>query len=442
MDESLEFFRLRGSEYGQLTGLNIAVHALWDAFMLMHCGVGCKHKTTSQLSTHDWARSVVDREGWTEVGDAELITGASDRIGPYLRSWYDRVEPSLIVVISVTFLDLTGEDLPFTVKENAETVPCPVIRVSAPGTHGDMFLGYQNGLVAVLRMLDWKQATRHSKEVAILGYWFDRYEGDHAGNLQQLQLLLKMLGLQLGAVAFSGTSFTKLQRIPQAEHLLVFPLLVPKIKRLQRVIKREMTVVPLPMGLRPIAVWLKTVAKATQTYSAHLEQLIQRKEEVVRKKLTAVSLYTKGKRVAICADLPHAVGLCAMLSDLGVEVVLVALRGQSLGNASDFQEALLQNEVPVSEDMLVLLDPSLHCLGEELGALIDLEDVDGIIASSTELNMVEQLPVPSLIPFGLEFGFPCKHYHTIRPAAYMGYTGILVLADRIVNAPSLRFVAR
>ena len=281
----LEYYRLKGLEYGQLTGVNIGVHALDDAFMLMHCGVGCKHKTTSQLSSHDLARNVVEREGWTEVGDAELITGASERIGPYLRSWYARIQPSLIVVISVTFLDLTGEDLPFVVKEEGETIPCPVLRVSAPGTGGDLFLGYQNMLLAVLRSLNWKKTVQNQRGVAILGYYFDRYEGDHIGNLQQLSALLKMLGLELGAVAFSGVSIDKLQVIPEQKYQLVFPLLQPKLKRLKRFTKRNLIQVHLPIGLRLTAKWLQIIGKEHGVPQRLLAQVIQKKQRQIGEKL-------------------------------------------------------------------------------------------------------------------------------------------------------------
>lgn len=429
----LEYYRLKGLEYGQLTGVNIGVHALDDAFMLMHCGVGCKHKTTSQLSSHDLARNVVEREGWTEVGDAELITGASERIGPYLRSWYARIQPSLIVVISVTFLDLTGEDLPFVVKEEGETIPCPVLRVSAPGTGGDLFLGYQNMLLAVLRSLNWKKTVQNQRGVAILGYYFDRYEGDHIGNLQQLSALLKMLGLELGAVAFSGVSIDKLQVIPEQKYQLVFPLLQPKLKRLKRFTKRNLIQVHLPIGLRLTAKWLQIIGKEHGVPQRLLAQVIQKKQRQIGEKLQIAKRKFLGLRIGLIADLPHMVGFYSFLQELGVEFAFVGLRGDSFGGREEFKKELQKLEIPEQDELLILDNPSLQAIVDLVDELGQLDDLDGVIASSTELNAIEQnVSWEAEEPFLLEFGFPCKHHHVTRPSPYMGYVGCLSFVDRIL----------
>ena len=78
----LDHYALRSMDYGQLTGLAIAAHAVHDCFLLMHVGVGCKNKATAHLLVHDWKEHANIREGWTEVGDRDLILGASERAGP------------------------------------------------------------------------------------------------------------------------------------------------------------------------------------------------------------------------------------------------------------------------------------------------------------------------------------------------------------------------
>ena len=81
----LEHYALKGMEYGQLTGLSIGSHAIRDAFLLMHVGVGCKNKAVAHLMTHDALEDANLREGWTEVGDRDLILGASGRAAPYMQ---------------------------------------------------------------------------------------------------------------------------------------------------------------------------------------------------------------------------------------------------------------------------------------------------------------------------------------------------------------------
>ena len=98
--------------YGRLTGVAVGCHAIADAYLLMHVGVGCKDKVTHLLA-HDWEQHCNLRQGWTEVDDQALIKGAADRIGPYVRSWQRRMSSGLVCVTSATFLQMTSRQFFF-----------------------------------------------------------------------------------------------------------------------------------------------------------------------------------------------------------------------------------------------------------------------------------------------------------------------------------------
>ena len=445
----LEHFRLKTNDLGRLTGVSIALHAIPDAFLLMHCGVGCKHKATSKLSTHDWAENVVDREGWTEVGDAELIEGSAHRIGPYLRSWQKRVEPGLMCVISVTFLDLTGDDYKDEVAQNDREMPCKVIYVPAPGYDGDVYAGYASALVEVVKSLDWKQPVTKPTEVAVLGYLFDRYEGDHQGNLAQLRSLLKALGLSLGATLFSGAPYAKLHDAPRAKTTLCFPYATPRITRLKRLTKRELTVVDLPMGIAGTSRWLREVGAVAGVQQARIEAVVAHKEAQVRKRIGMARQALEGKRVALFADVPLLVGLCTVMLELGLMPVLLGIRGHTLGGEQAVREGVARNGFVLPENLPFLESPSLHAVREAIRELRDLDGVDGMVASATEFNAITTLPADTFVRydyrgepvgrgmFALEAGFPCKRYHVTRPSPFMGYAGVMGWADRLLNAPRL-----
>ena len=79
--ETLEAFALKSQDQGGLTGVSIAIHGIPDAFLLMHVGVGCKHKATSQLSTHDWGADVVSRAFAPGAGiDEDPVTGSAHSV--------------------------------------------------------------------------------------------------------------------------------------------------------------------------------------------------------------------------------------------------------------------------------------------------------------------------------------------------------------------------
>jgi nitrogenase molybdenum-iron protein alpha/beta subunit len=243
----------------------------------------------------------VEREGWTEVGDSELISGASDRIGPNPRSWVRRVDPGLVVVIAVTFLALTGEDTPSVVVEEAETVDCDVLYVDALGTHGDLHHGYASVLVELLKRMDLRAPAARPREVGVLGYLLDRYEGDHAGNLAQLKRLVSDMGLRLGPVMLSGRPWADVQAIGDSGVLVQRPYAAPHAKALRRVFKRTDRAVvhtDLPMGLRGSTRWLRLVARAAGAPEAPVLVRAAAREQPVRARLASFVAQLQGRRFA------------------------------------------------------------------------------------------------------------------------------------------------
>ena len=439
---SLEHFRLRGMEHGRLTGVSIAVHAISDAFLLMHCGVGCKHKATSQLSTHDWGRGVVEREGWTEVGDAELIAGAADRIGPYLRSWARRVEPELMVVISVTFLDLTGDDTKYVVEQEALTVDSDVVYIESAGHKGDLHLGYATALVTLAKRLDWAAPPARPKAVGIVGYLFDRYEGDHAGNLRQLQRLLTDIGLEAGPVMLSGTPWRDVQAIAECGLVVQLPYVGPRAKGLRRLLRKKRTLIEtlLPIGLRGSKRWMRTVARSAGADERRAVLKAEARARSVEVRLGPYVARLKGLRVAVFADLPLLAGLMSLLDELGVQVVVAGIRGHSFGGHAELDAALSAYGAPGLEGVEVLEDPSLQLGAEVVGRRI--AELDGVLASAAELNAIATLGQETLQrrgrgPFQLEVGFPCKRYHAVSNQPAYGFAGVFTWAQRLLDAPRL-----
>jgi len=444
--ETLEDFALKSLDLGRLTGVSLAIHAIPDGFLLLHVGVGCKHKATTQLSTHDLSRGVVAREAWTEVGDIELIRGATDRLGPYIRSWCTRLDPAFMVVCSATFLELTGEDIAQQVERAAATVDADVAWVHAPGDRGDLYVGYADTVLEICKRIDWDRPAK-ARTVALVGQMFDRYEGDQTGNLQQIRNMLKGVGLVLGPVLLSGAPYASLHDAGTCEVVVQMPYMEPA-QPLERTIgKRPIVKTDLPMGFAGSARWLRLVAKAAGAPTSLVERFLAGREKAARKQLAPVSGLLRGQRVAVIADLPLAAGTSAVLTELGLDVVLVGVRGQSLGGADQLRDTMQRYGVSLRAE--VLDDPSVALVRSEIGELVAHGRLDGVLGSATDLNAIATLPPRTLLrqtpsgrvhpagPFTVEIGFPCKRYHVLRPAPVMGPAGMLVWAERLISAPRL-----
>ena len=450
-EPDLEFFALKSLDHGPLTGVSLAFHAIADAFLLLHIGCGCKHKVIAPLSTHDWGRHPNENEAWTEVGDAELIKGSSERIGPYARSWIERVQPNIMGVVSVTFIDLSGEDIVDEVRRVDEHAPCTVRYIKAPGFSGDLWKGWANALEMIVGEVDWSAPTR-PREVAILGYLFDRYEGDHAGNLAQLKSLVEAAGLKLGPVLLSGRPFADYLAAGGSEHLIALPWARPaerKIKRLLSKAGRQTHAMDLPMGLAGTAAWLRALCRLAGTPQARADAWLSSREAALQQRLGPLMPQLQGLRAAVFAEAPLAAGLIATLLDLGLRPVLVGLRGHTVGDRTALEATLSRWGHALPDDCEVLEQPSIAAVRQSCGDRISAQQLDVVIGAATEMNALSTLRPATFLgsiagsaarpvgPRTVEMGFPCREWHTTQPMPFLGHAGVLVLAHRIINAGRL-----
>ncbi len=437
--DDLEHFALKSS-YGLLTGVAIGSHAMCDGFLLMHVGVGCKSKAT-QLLAHDWESNCNLRQGWTEVGDRDLIMGAVPRIGPFVRSWQDRMGSGFVCVPTATFLDLTGEDVDAEIEDIDRDNPAVVARILAPGFDGDEFGGYALVLAEVIERIRWEETAVTPRQVSLLGYWFDRYEGDHTGNLMQLSGLVKSLGGTLGPTLFSGRSYRDHLGAASSDLLVCLPYLGPVQERLVTALEasgRKLCRADLPIGLGATARWLRDVGAALGTDPRKVAAYAERRAERAMKPLRKMRSRWQSQRIALFAEAPVAAGLYGLLLDLGFPApTIVGLRGPSLGGKQAFEAALLRAGHSLPTEVEVLESPSLGRIQRRIRARLDDGAVDGLIASATEIGAVRSLEPRGEGPFVVEIGFPCLHYHALQQMPVMGYGGVVSFAQRLLQPPRL-----
>lgn len=444
----LEHYAMK-SDYGRLTGVAVACHAISDAYLLMHVGVGCKYKA-SHLMSHDWTRASTLRMGWTEVGDRDLITGASERIAPYGRSWQGRMDSGFVCVVSVTFLELAGEDAADKVVQLDETLPVPAVMVPALGFDGDEFLGYATVVREVLNRVPWDKGPADPRQVSLLGYWFDRYEGDHSGNFMQIQGMLKGIGLELGPVVLSGRRFAEHEDVARSGVLIGLPYLAPIEKKLRRQLRdagRELTSTDLPMGFAGTRRWLHAVARAARVDPRRVDLYLDRRIERTAEPLKKMVSRWRTEQVAVFGEAPMAAGLCAMLLELGMRPTLVGLRGPSLGGEAAFRGVLERNGQALPDDVEILEQPSLARIEERLTTMLREGRLNGVVGSATELAVLRGRRPEDVMPgrwaegqsgpFLLELGYPCQSYHALQQMPFMGISGVATLAQRLVEAPRL-----
>ena len=432
---TLEDYALKSNHLAKMTGIMMGVHAIKDAFLLMHTGVGCKYKTAAQLSQHDWATHPNKKEGWTQVGDRAVIKGSSGRIGPFARSWAERRDPGFMAVVSAVFLELTGEDFSDTVRKTEEDgFPCPMAFLGTGGAAGDFYQGYAAMQLAVAKKLNWKTEERRPGEVGLLGHMFTRYEADQRADLGQMKGLMKALGLTMGPCIFSGVNYEGLTEIGGAEHIINLPYSRPVRKKLKRVVKRgDLPELHLPIGIAGTSRWLRELAEITGVSRGRAEAYIRQNEAKTLKQVSKLRERFAGSGVAIIADTPLAAGLTSMLTEFGFRPLYIGLRDSSLGQRALFDEWLEKDGCKLPDEAVVIENPSLKTLREELVSRFQRGQVRGMIGSSTDTQLIQQTRIPNFRPFVLQMGFPTTKYHVTYSIPTYGYGGVMAVAQRILD---------
>jgi nitrogenase molybdenum-iron protein alpha/beta subunit len=437
--KTLEDFALKGNHLAKMTGISLATHAIPDAFLLMHSGVGCKYKTAAQIGNHDWGSHPNMREAWTQVGENELVTGHAKRIGPFARAWYERRRPELMIVVSAYFIELTGEGFDDAVQAAEKTVPCDMTLISTAAPNDGFFEGYAAVTTAVLERMDFETPPTEPRGASIVGWFFHRYEPDQKGDVKQLEGLLKAAGLTMGPVLLSGTGYRDLLKAPASKYALLLPYAKPKERKIRKLLKkRDIVPLDLPIGVAGTARFVRELVAQTGGDARRAEAWLEGQTAAVRGQLDKLRDHFRHVEVAVFAETPLAAGLVSLLDEMGIRVPLVGLRDQNrcLGGRTAFLQTLERNGVPDLDRIEVLEAPSLRLVRERCRERMAQGRLRGIVGSSHELDLFVQdrRGAFGAHTFLIETGFPSDEVHAALALPTLGFAGAVAWAQRMLDA--------
>ncbi|MBI5490966.1 MAG: hypothetical protein HY905_26780 [Deltaproteobacteria bacterium] len=419
----------------RMFGAFLAAHAIPDAVDVLFTGVGCKSKAQRQLAMHDRVREAGNKMVWADVGDVQLISGPAERLRDMtVETVRRRGNVGLVLITDSAAMELTGTDVEAVLPAIRRQVGCPVVHVGTAGWDGDAFLGYAEAVSAVFALPSWKAARGDRRSVNVVGYVFDRYEHDHAANLIELRRLLEGLGLRLNATFLSGVPLRSLLGAPAAGVNLLLPYARSMRATASRTARRPAAPCVLPVGLGGTARFLEDAArgagvpvKAARARAAEEGERLGPALRVAREGLAGV-------RVGILADTPTAAGLAGLLRELGAEPVLAGLLDRSLGGDEGFRETLAAAGHDAGA-CVVLPDPTAQEVESACGELRHGARARG--GRPFDVLIAPDLWLPRAATDGtarLELGFASNRRHAVAPSPFLGFSGVLSLAQRLLDA--------
>jgi len=442
VDPAIGDFELRDVDSGDLLGIFMGVHAVPGAIMLLHTTVGCKFKTQLQVSDHDWGRESHNQRLWTGVDDARIIQGSGERLVEFATTWYERRRPELFVVTTNASVELSAFDVEAAVNELRMRLPIPVLYVKAPGHEGSIYTGFARWLGALMPLLDppEPESAGASPSVALGGYMLDRFEMEHASNVNEIRRLLTACGLSWRGALVDGSPWEKVRHTGAARNMIWLPYGRGVAASGAVGDGRNHCETDLPVGLRGTSVFLERVGRATGIDAGVIDSVRERELARVVPLIHRAVHVLSGTRVALFLDTPLAAAMTAFLVEMGCEVPLVCLTDAPTASEPDFLAACTRLGADFDQPASTAgtfnpVRPRILAGASRNQQYMAFVEVCGrdfiplVIGSSHQKAQLKRSDVRVI-----EMGFPSVGKHWMYPVPWMGYNGAVALVQRLVDA--------
>jgi nitrogenase molybdenum-iron protein alpha/beta subunit len=404
-------------------GVYVAVNAIRDAYLLVDAPDCAHFKTQYVQGNHDWFSTLVSASGRHRIANTDLhpwkIAGARDAaIEAFLKRIADHPATGAALVTSLPMATITGLDYDRLVRSVGRATGKLVANVPGDGLNGDWLDGYAATLAALARNVPLDGAAPVPGAIGVVGYLMDRNEGDHRGNLAEMERLLGALGLRLASTWLSGGASADLARIREASAIVSLPYGREAARTLAERLRVPLVEADLPLGLAATERWLRQVAEAlgaSQRLPAVLDAELGRAVPRVQWVLPYHLLH---RRLLFIGD-PHlGLAISEMASEIGTRVVQLVIL-----NRKRHAQALLERLPAVP----TIFDPKRDTLAELVRSLAGDARCDLLVTSSIGLT-------PGASPVGtVELGFPSFYTHALEDRPFLFARGFTVLVERMMN---------
>jgi hypothetical protein len=411
----------RPCTYPYLHGVYLAVNAVPDLHLIVDAPQCAFSKAEQIFGTHDLMSTLVDtssrhRIAHTRLHVDNIIEANKEGFVSLLRRMVAAPWVKAILYTSFPMASLIGSPYPNWCAEVPGIEGKLVAEVPGRSLEADWLAGYRDTLRVLAEVIPLPPAAPDPSMVAVVGYFMDRNEEDHHGNLRELRRLLAGLSLDLCSVWLGGEPIEQLARVAEAGVILAFPHGRAAAAALARRTGARVIECELPFGVDATCRWLQQVGEATghaveaeQVIDRGLAECVPKLKWIIPKRLVSTSWGFAGDPVLIP-------GLCEIAAYVGARLgVLLAWT----------------IEAPKWDRPVELPVPCRHNLFR--GQLIDgyrqeLAGLDLMIGT----DAVGQDGLPGACRL-LEFGFSSRHHHALYDAPFLGFAGLRCFLTRIAN---------
>lgn len=250
--------------HSYLTGIVLAVNAIDGAGVFLDSPDCAGNLTDLVYHNHDFFSTLVNDYGVNKVLTTEMylenVGMKRDEI--ILGKLEEAVQGELFDVLffsSMPVNTIMGEDYSLIIKKikNKKT---QIIELPSKSLSHDWLDGYKDLLMSIANGLSFSKNKKVDNTIGIVGYFMDRREGDHVGNINEIRRYCSELSIDLSAVWLDGSSLNKLRGIEKASLIVAFEGYGDVAIAIAKKTGADYVEVQLPFGLDDTKKFIETIA--------------------------------------------------------------------------------------------------------------------------------------------------------------------------------------
>lgn len=399
-----------------LTGVYLAINAISDAYILMDAP-NCVYKKMEYIDkNHDFFCNFFDSNGFhriahTDATTESVIHNRNQPIENQLIKLSKYPKAGVVFLASMPMANLTGIQYDLILNNAQKTTQKDLIEIKGKNLSTDWLGGYAVSLLAIAKKIQLNDKQKKKNHVAIVGYLMDRNEGDHAGNLVQLERYLNALSLKLSSVWLNGTRYSDLANVNEAELIISLPYGREAARIVSQRTGAKLLEVDLPFGLKNTSDWILEIAQYFDKEAEAREFISNELKSVIPVLECVASEYFLNKNFSLIGDPYLLDSMIGAITELGGNIDKMIIYARD-----DYQRKMKN---------LQLVKEIYH--EKSFNSSIVFES-DIIIGNSEGLKLSSTKKQPYL-----QFGFPSNGWHCFSVYPFLGYKGFLGFANRIVN---------
>jgi len=421
------------SNFPYLIGVYLAINALPDAYLYVD-GPDCAfYKAQFIYGKHDQNSTLVDGEGnhrirMSDVTVNRVVVDRTPLLKTSIKEISSELNCSVVLLTSMPMATITGTQYDLLVRDLQPDLDKPLVEIPALSLSGDWLDGYGETMAALAEAIPCTGSPEPGK-VAIVGNFMDRNERDHLANIDELERMVRGLGLDPVSIWLSGRPLAHLSRVGEAETIISLPHGRKAARILAERTGARVIETGLPFGLKPTIDWLWQIADvlacesaASAFVDAELSMKVPGVQWLLHRYFQDINIFFVGD--------PYLFESAAeFFGELGCRITGMVGVGRQ-GHLEALPESFAARSIPT------LLEANPFSIKSLVANLPAGSKIDLAIQSHTHgwPGRGDYVTVP--------FGFACPWWHAVFDTPYLGFSGALSFIDRMANALMGRYQNR